>query len=450
MKRWGLLTLLFLISLFLAAPGIRGEEKVKTFPKEKETQAPAFEGQAVSLRVLQQRLRTCHQEGPCSQETLLQLAGLKRIIGYVVDGTNHDLILVGQVDESSPPLYLEDFIIALKNTWMKYAELRGNTYYYSDPGCSIDPDPRVIDRLQATGQRVLGSSSQSDIENAIQQWQETCRSPQNVRVLGIPFDTRFAWVMVKADYDMKRLVDGTDTLDIAGFTSLTDMTLEKAKNDIVRGRSISIPVSSMSRFWFYPGENRYLEDKGVITIGQCPVILLTEEQYSAKRGKIVGKGHSNPLAQEFVEDFTAHYAEVAKQRPIYTELENLFRFVALARIMKWKDALSNAGIDLDYLLDSVQIPETRVARQLPGRSNVKGFEHRRNFGDGYQITRLQLPSCGGVGIEITLSQRNFLKDTTGRLAELRAMVLKARPTPDTLSWNYPFKQGKAAGSILES
>lgn len=448
MKKWGLVTLIFLASLFVAAPGTRGEEKTKTPPKEQETQASPGEGRAVSLRVLQERLKVCLLEGTCSQAALLQLAGLKRIIGYVVDEVSHDLILVGQVDESSPPLYLEDFIIALKNTWMKYTELKGNTYYYSDPGCSINPDPAVIHKLQITGQRVLSNSSQSDIESVIQQWHQTCRSPQNVRVLGIPFDTRFAWIMVKADYDMKRLVDGTDNLDIAGFTSLTDMTLEKAKSDIVQGRATSIPVSSMSRFWFYPGEHRYLEDKGVIILGQCPVILLTEEQYSAKRDRIVGRGHPDPLAQEFVEDFTAHYAEVAKRRPIYTELENLFRFVALTRIIKWKGALSTARIDLDFLLDSVQIPETRVPRQLPGRSNVKGFEHRRDVGDGYQITRLQLPSCGGVGIEIKVSQKNFLKDTTGRLTELRTMVLKARPTPDALSWDYPSKR-KAARSILE-
>ncbi len=415
----------------------------KTPAKTEEIQASTVEGLAVSLRVLQQRLKVCLQEDSCSQAALLQLAGLRRIIGYVVDEANHDLILVGEKDDSLPPLYLEDFIIALKNTWMQYAQLKGNTYYYSNPGCSIDPDPRIINRLQTTGQHILGSSSQSDIERTIQQWHETCQSPQNVRVLGIPFDTRFAWVMVKADYDMKRLVDGSDSLGTSGFVSLTDMTLETAKKDIVQGRSISIPLSSMNRFWFYPGENRYLEDQGVITIEQSPVVLLTEEEYLGKKGKIVGKGHADQLAQEFVEDFTANYAELAKQRPIYTELENLFRFVALAKIMKYKDAVSDAGIDLDYLLESVQIHQTRVARQLPGRSNVKGFEHKQEFANGYRINRLWLPSCGGVGIEITFSQRNFLKDTSGRLAELKAMVLKARPTPDALVWGYPNLQKRA-------
>lgn len=437
MKKLRLISLFLFLSLVVVVSGVSCQEGPKTDPKQGETQISALEGRAVSLRILQERLKACLKEGTCSQEALFQLAGIRRIIGYVVDESAHDLILVGQVDNALPPLYLEDFIIALKNSWLKYAELKGNTHIYSDPGCSIDPDPRVINGLQAIGRHILESSSQSDIESAIQQWHKTCRSPQSVSVFGIPFDTRFAWVMVKADYDMKRLVDGADTLDIAGFVSLTDMTLEKAKSDIVQGRPISIPLSSMNRFWFYPGENRYLEDKGVITIKQCPVVLLTEEEFLSNRGEIVGKGNPDPLSQRFVEDFTANYAEVAKQRPIYVELENLFRFVALAKIIKHKDALGNSGMDLGYLLDSVQFSETRVDRQLPGRSNVKRFEHREKIANGYKISRLWLPSCGGVGIDITISSKDFLQDNTGKLAEMRSIILKARPKPDALFWDYP-------------
>jgi hypothetical protein len=47
-----------------------------------------------------------------------------------------------------------------------------------------------------------------------------------------------------------------------------------------------------------------------------------------------------------------------------------------------------------------------------------------------------LPSCGGVGIEIEVSQMDFVKDTTRRLSELRVKVLKTRPSPNILSWNF--------------
>ncbi|MEW6607347.1 MAG: DUF1598 domain-containing protein [bacterium] len=320
---------------------------------------------------------------------------------------------------------------------MSYRVKRGNVYYYSNPGCSIDPDPDVIQKLQTLGQQIFNHSSSTRIKEGIEKWHSICQLPQNVRVLGIPFDTHFAVVMVKADYDMKTLVDGSDSLNIPGFTSLTDMTLEKAKNDIVQEKPLSIPLYSMNRFWFYPGENHYIEDSGIVIIKQSPVILLTEEEYLDRRGEIVRSGYSNPLAQEFTESFSSLYTDVAKQRPIYAELESLFRFVALAKIMKFKSPHKEIGLDLWCFLEDFRIPEMSLKTQLPGRANVKEFEHRQDFYRSYRTIQLWLPSCGGVSIDIEISHRNFEKDTSGKLSKLRDEVLKARPSPEALCWDFP-------------
>jgi hypothetical protein len=137
---------------------------------------------------------------------------------------------------------------------MKYAVLKGNTRYYSDPGCSIDPDPQIIQLLQILGKNQL-SSSVDEKEKGLKEWHKICHSPQKVRVLGIPFYSHFAHVMVKADYDMKMLVDGSDTLNLPGFNALTKMTLQRVKTDLLQGGQASIPLAAMNRFWFYPGEN---------------------------------------------------------------------------------------------------------------------------------------------------------------------------------------------------
>ena len=55
------------------------------------------------------------------------------------------------MDASLPPLYFEDLVIALRNAWLRYARLEGNTRIYEDPGCSIDPEPAVLRKLQALG-----------------------------------------------------------------------------------------------------------------------------------------------------------------------------------------------------------------------------------------------------------------------------------------------------------
>jgi hypothetical protein len=388
-------------------------------------------GRAVSLKVLQQKLRECRGRG--LPQHLVQFCGMTRILGYVVDKANRDVILVGEADETLPPLYLEDFVIALRNAWLKYAELRGNTYYYSNPGCTIDPAPRVMQKLDEIGSQIMKSSRSGAIEAALKQWEKICGSPQKVGVFGVPFHSRFAWVMVKADYDMKRLVDGSDVPDVPGFVSLSDIELGLARESILGGQPASISLASINRFWFYPGENLYLEDEGVVIIDKCEVKLLTEEEFLTGKGEIAGTGRANPNAGRFAEIFTELYPEMADQRRIYRELENLFRFVALAKILKFKAPHEQIGLDIDYLLEQFPIPTKTVAKYLPGISNVKHFEHTRDVPGGEQIYQLWLPSCGGVSINIEVDQSNFEKSP---LNAIRRKVLESKPSDDAPSWDY--------------
>ena len=106
------------------------------------------------------------------------------------------------------------------------------------------------------------------------------------------------------------------------------------------------------------------------------------------------------------------------KRPIYAELENLFRFVALAKIIKMKAALSETS----YLLKSYPVrlrDEKRFPSALPGTYNVQ----------------TSFRTCGGVDMGIKISAKNFVKNSTVRLSAVRRMVLEARPEPDALSWD---------------
>lgn len=384
---------------------------------------------AVSLKALQEMAKESMANGTCPKD-ILQLCGIKRVSGYVIDEKNKDLILIGEVDDTSPPLYLEDFVIALRNVWWIYAPLKGNTYYYSPPGCSIDPDPAVFNNLQQISSQISSSSNPEEVQKYLNQWRSVCSQPQQVRVMGIPTDTRFAKVMVEADYYMKRLVDGSVTLNIPGFTSLMDMFLNIARRDIQEGKPISVPLSSYNRFWFSPGENSFLEDKGIVYIKKSEVRLLTEEELLTKSGEVVGIGKPNPLADEFAKNFSAKYTEIAKIKPIYSELEALFRFVSLAKIIKYRNAASEAEISLDYLLNHYPVKNTPVSRTLPGLSNVKEFRHEGQFFEAY----LWLPSCGGVSIDINIKDSDIARDSTGSL--LKEDVLKAKPSQDALYWDF--------------
>lgn len=396
---------------------------------------PFMKGRAFSLRVAQRRLESWPSETPLPAE-VTALGGITRLTGYVVDDKTHDIILIGQADPAAPKLFLDDFVVALRNAWRLYSRVEGNTRYYSFPGCSIDPDPSVLGRFQRLGEMMAARASARDMNAWLHEWQRLCSEPQQVRVLGVPFNSRFGKVMVTADYNMKRLVDGSDTLSVPGFQSLIDMLLETIRADLINHRPISVPTTLLNRFWFSPGANRYMADKQAAVILECPVTLLTEEEYVTRQGGVRGAGRGNSLALKFCERFSRSYESVARQRPIYRELEGLFRHVAVAKLLEDRASATAAGLDLRFLLNDHAVASPGVNPAVPGRSNVRELTYRQDTSSGYEEARLWLPSCGGVGIDINPKSATYDPSPAGGLSELAAIVKGCRLNSGILAWNY--------------
>jgi len=392
-------------------------------------------GRALSLKVLQERVEACGQGTTCAAD-VMQLADLGRLEGYVIDPTNRDLILVGQLVEGAPPLYLEDFVIALRDAWRLYGHYEGKTFYYSDPGCSIDPHPKVIQELQRTGQYLQGHPSPAGREDALDYWHQVCHMPQQVRVLGIPFNTHFAKVMVDADYFMKKLVDGSETVHGFEFHSLTDLHVDAAEQAMKQGKRTTVATDTMSRFWFHAGRTVLLEDVGMVEIKQVPIELLTEQEHLSKKSRIVGSGHPDPLAKRWAKTFTDHYGRIANEYPIYREIENLYRVVALARSMKLRNAWQSAGLDLVPLVEDFQVQETTVASTLPGHSNIRTERYQHAVVNGYAETTLTMPSCGGVDAGVAISEKSFERDRSKQLIQKTRAVLVGRNTAAQLYWDF--------------
>jgi hypothetical protein len=390
--------------------------------------------QACSLRRLQAAAEKCIGAGNCDDE-VLQLGKLTRIDGYLIDEKERDIILFGIARHDDVPFFLEDFVVALRNAWLKYADLKGNTYYYSNPGCSIDPSPDVLLKLQQTGNLLFNSAEKG--KSDLEQWRRVCGEPQAVRILGIPFDTHFSQVMVEADYFMKRLVDGSVNLGIEGFRSLSDLALDKVREDLDKGRKVSMAMQ-LNRFWFFPGVNDFEDDQGIAAIRNSPVMLLTEAEFLTKRGDMGGTGKADPMAARFADSFSGNYEVIAKKKPLYRELEGLFRFVALAKLMKQMDAPAESGMDFTYFLERFPVKRTVVSKTLPGIGNAKTFSSRQEQQNGYTEFLLWLPSCGGVSIDIEVDRRRITRDQTGTLKALKERIIKAKASsPAAIAWNVP-------------
>jgi hypothetical protein len=128
------------------------------------------------------------------------------------------------------------------------------------------------------------------------------------------------------------------------------------------------------------------------------------------------------------------YGQLADAMVIYLEFENLFDLFALSKSLKHKFSPKKATLDLKYFLDQYSLPRPSISENLPGKFNVKQFEHRCEN----QTATAWIPFCGGVNMNIKLSSRNFRRDTTGKLSRRKKAALKARPNPQPLFWEFKF------------
>ena len=385
---------------------------------------------AISLTRLGNRLEECQPRNACTRDDL-GFGGMTRLHGYAIDDSGTDVVLFGERESGRPTLAVGDLVVALRNAWLKYASLEGDTYVYSYPSCSIDPDPSVIRQLERLGQRILSGPGAED--GRFEEWRQVCARPQAVRVAGVPFDSRFARIMVQADYDMKSLVDGSDPLPGIGPVSLVERTLAEVRRSVVEKRPLSVPISTMNRFWFYPGENVFAHGARIVLLVRSPVHLLSNTTYVDRQDRLRDATERDPLAESFASDFSLLYDEIASERPIYRDLESLFRFVALAGALKQKVGASPTSGALGYLLEGFVLPTVPVARSLPGRSTLEGFEHHERVPDGVSILTVRLPSCGGVDAAIDVGPEDFHRGPEQPLQDLRSAVL-AGAAADAAVW----------------
>ena len=405
-------------------------------------------GRAVSLSALESRLRTGRQAD------VARLCGITSVGGFIADTASRDIILFGEVDESRPALYLDDLIVALRNTRLAYTHVKGRTRYYTAPGCSIDPDPNVVRELNIVAESISRTTDETTRRDLFDRWQEVGRRPQSVRVLGIPFYSHFAKVMVDADHFMKRLTDGSADLSIAELSSLMDMRMDAAIESA--GSDAQPMVQSMNRFWFCPGDCTYSEEDATIRIETCRVKLLTEEEYVTSSGAVKGRGRPDPLARRFADSFTAKYDEIASAKPIYRDLEELFRLVGVAKLLDDKE-LGSVGLKLPYLLSKHKIGTAPVIQALPGLTNLKEISERREIQGQQMAVYMWMLSCGGVNMDVrpkrisssppaaskttvagkTTSAKSRKITAVKPRSSLKKAVLSARKSPDALTWDYP-------------
>jgi hypothetical protein len=345
--------------------------------------------------------------GPLSADVVF-LAGLQRVTHVFVDPEGHDIVLAGPaeaiaidaagnaVGETShrPPLQLEDLITALRA--IDAARAGGIR-------CSIDPTPDGLTRLQALmrSQRGLGANPDATLRRM-----EEALGPQVVSVGGVPADTRFAHVLVAADYRMKRIGMGLEPSGVTGLPSYTAMVP-------AGGTAAALP-----RFWLEPTYEPLSRDPDELAwqINGRAMTCLTESDLLAKEGVKRGQGAADGIAKKWCAAMTTHYDTLATHEPVFADLVNCIDLAVVAALIEGRQLDRRAGLDLAPLLDAekLPVPAYRVATTVPTVAT------KLRKGNGWVVT-----ASGGVQFQPWA----FATETVeaAALAAARTASLEPRP-----------------------
>lgn len=399
----------------LVATGLAGCHPQGDVKPPRET-----EGIAISLKTLASVASDPALHGSIPDE-ILKLAGITEVVGYLIDKEHSDVVLIGRKREGAPALYLDDLVAALKNVFMKYAETKGNTIYYSAPMVSLDPDPATLMALKPIQERMF----QPDVfqnpklrDRMVEEWYRVARGPQKTRVLGMP-PVRMMGCALRADYDMKKIVDGSEKIE--GVTSLSALIEQENAH-----------ANPLNRFWFVAKPDpSFIEGDGIIMIKSSPVSLLTEAEALVDHTTISGRGKPDPTAQKFCKGFNAHFPQIAR-REIYAELVSGFRWMGIATLMKQNNVFDKSGMAPNFYLNNYIPGTVKIPATLPGIAHIKAPEKAAAPGE----TERWMMTVGGVNLGVKVRDVNIERDTWGHLREVEQKVAETRPKSTEFWWRF--------------
>lgn len=287
------------------------------------------------------------------------MGGLERITHVFVDNDGHDIILAGPADAARvdskgnvlgaasgrPLLQLEDFIVALRA--VDGARDGGML-------CSIDPVPERVADLQ----KFLKSqqANAADPNGTLRKMEEVL-GPQTVRIGGVPADSRFARVLVAADYRLKRIGMG---LEPSGLSDLPSYLAT-----VPAGAA----VGTLPRFWLEASYDPIARDADELAfrLSGRKVACLTENDLFGKDGVKRGAGPTDKVAQKWCDSFTSKYDSLASKHPVFAELANCIDLAVVAALIQGQHLDRKAGLDLSALLDAdrVQLPSYETPTTVP-------------------------------------------------------------------------------------
>lgn len=305
----------------------------------------------ISLARLEAAIQKCAADGKPLPDDMQYLAGLQQIHYVLVYPEKKDIILVGKgegwkldaqgnmvgVTTGRPTMLLDDLLVALR------AALQPNRSVIS---CSIDPTDEGLVRVG----RVASKLSAADPEGAARIVEEQL-GPQKITFTGVPETSRFARVLVSADYRMKRISMGLEAAPIQGLPSFLQM-----------GKAGGAPRNMLPRWWLAPQYEPLVRDADGLAweFRGAGVKAMAENDFFNARGQREKTTKADPISQRWADQMTRRYEELSKAEPIFGELRNCMDLAMVGALIAKENLIGKAGCPLPTLTDSASLQTVKL------------------------------------------------------------------------------------------
>lgn len=378
----------------------------------------------VSLNRLEAAIEEARLNGQEPDAAMRSMAGLTSVRYVFFYPESGDVVLAGPAEgfiedpsgrvrgtESGlPTILLEDVVTALR----AFPPASRGTSVIS---VSIDPTAEGLKRLNQVLARV-GSNVRPGGEARLAELLKENLGLQTVSIRGIPASTHFAQVLVEADYRMKLIGIGLERLP-NGMASYTE-----------RSMGSRTAANAMERWYFEPsydsvtvsedGLGMSLSGKGVRLVGAAEVV--------GADGQRSGRAGANRASQQFCDDFTNRFDEIASSVPVYAQLRNLMDLSIAAAFIQQQDYATQAGWDMSLLLDESRLPVETLTAPQQVETAVNAV---------WNGNTLLTPLGGGVIVQPkrAISAQFVKKDLRGELVKPRDEVAPSREASSSWWWD---------------
>ena len=349
----------------------------------------------ISLKKLDAKVKTVVDQYEVLPDVIRYLGGLTSIDYIIAVPEENDLLLLGPAEgwradsagnivgnqTGLPILMLEDFLIVLR-TWNQPVPPR-------TLACSIEPTPETLTKLTRLHQQYPNINA-NNADAYFAALEETYgESP--ITITGIPPSSRYARVLVAADFKMKRIALGLEPSHARNIPSYVSLI------------STSRPNIS-PQFNLVPEYATLTHDSKKMTwrLGGLKVHALSRSVDSTDRA-----------ASAWCRSLEANYEALVKMQPVFGELRNNMTFALAAALIHQENLLQNADCTLMILLDETRLKlmEHPVPKSVTNRSvkSQSGFS--------------TIVACGSVEISPVGTVRNNVR-LDNRLDSERARLIQ--------------------------